>query len=43
MRFECQAGCTACCTQKGFVYLTEQDLARIAEFLGMSAAEFERR
>ena len=30
MRFECQRGCTACCEQKGFVYLTEGDLARAA-------------
>lgn len=43
LRFECQAGCTNCCTQKGFVYLTEADLTRIAKFLGMSAADFERR
>lgn len=43
LRFECQAGCTACCTQRGFVYLTETDLARAAEFLGMTAAAFERR
>lgn len=43
LRFECQPGCTACCTQRGFVYLTEEDLARAAEFLGMTAAAFERR
>lgn len=43
LRFECQPGCTACCTQRGFVYLTESDLARAAEFLGMTAAAFERR
>jgi Fe-S-cluster containining protein len=43
MRFECQTGCTACCEKKGFVYLTEEDIARIAQFLGMSAAAFERR
>jgi hypothetical protein len=43
LRFECQPGCTNCCTQKGFVYLTEADLTRIAKFLGMRAAEFERR
>ena len=43
LRFECQAGCTACCEQKGFVYLTEADLPRIAAFLGLTAAEFERR
>ena len=43
LRFECQPGCTACCTQRGFVYLTENDLARAAEFLGVTAAAFERR
>jgi len=43
LRFECQPGCTACCTQRGFVYLTEGDLARAAKFLGMTAAMFERR
>jgi len=43
LRFECQAGCTACCTQQGFVYLTEADVVRAAEFLGMAAGEFERR
>src|SRR5262245_4835774 len=43
LRFECQPGCTACCEQKGFVYLTEADLPRAAQFLGMTAAEFERR
>jgi uncharacterized protein len=43
LRFECQPGCTECCRQKGFVYLTEADLPRIAEFLGLSAAEFSRK
>jgi len=43
LRFACQPGCTACCTQRGFVYLSEADLVRAAEFVGMTAAEFERR
>ena len=43
LRFECQAGCTECCRQRGFVYLTEVDLARAAEFLGMTASVFERQ
>jgi uncharacterized protein len=43
MRFECQPGCTACCQRKGFVYLTEGDIARAAEFLGMTAATFEKQ
>jgi uncharacterized protein len=42
-RFECQPGCTACCDQQGFVYLTENDVTRIAAHLNMSEAEFERR
>jgi Fe-S-cluster containining protein len=43
LRFQCQPGCTKCCEQKGFVYLTEADLTRIAGFLGMAPADFERR
>lgn len=43
LRFECQPGCTECCRQKGFVYLTESDQERIAAYLGMSAAAFERK
>lgn len=42
LRFECQPGCTECCRQKGFVYLTEADLPRIAEYLGMTSREFTR-
>jgi len=43
LRFQCQPGCTACCTQRGFVWLTEEDLARAAEFLGMTPRAFERQ
>ena len=43
MRFECQPGCVKCCEEKGFVYLSEQDVVRIAEHLRMPQAEFERR
>jgi Fe-S-cluster containining protein len=43
LRFECQPGCTECCRQQGFVYLTKGDLARAAGFLGMAAEEFERK
>jgi Fe-S-cluster containining protein len=43
LRFECQAGCTACCEQRGFVYVTDADIARAAAFLGMTAEDFERR
>lgn len=43
MRFECQAGCTKCCEQQGFVYLTEDDIARLAAYLKMDAGDFEKR
>ena len=43
LRFQCQPGCTECCTQRGFVWLTEEDLARTAEFLGMTPRAFEKR
>jgi len=43
LKFECQPGCTNCCRQQGFVYITEQDLVRIAKFIKMTAADFERR
>ena len=43
LRFECQPGCTNCCRQKGFVYLTEDDVSRAAGHLGMDPAEFEKR
>jgi len=38
LRFTCQPGCTNCCNQQGFVYLTETDLVRAAAFLGMTPA-----
>ena len=43
LRFECQRGCTDCCTQKGWFYLNDADVARASAFLGLTAAEFERR
>src|SRR5690349_8991421 len=43
MRFKCQPGCTECCRQQGFVYLSEADLARAAKFVGLSRAAFERK
>jgi hypothetical protein len=42
-RFECQTGCIECCLQQGFVYLTEADIARAAQFLGMKHKAFERK
>ena len=43
LRFECRPGCTECCRQKGFVWLSEADLARAAGFLGMTPRAFERK
>src|SRR6185312_10997759 len=43
LRFECQPGCTACCRQRGFVYLTEADIVRAAEFLRLAPEIFEQR
>jgi Fe-S-cluster containining protein len=43
MRFACQAGCTRCCEQQGFVYLTEDDIPRLAAFLRMTSRAFEER
>ena len=41
LRFECQPGCTKCCDRHGSVYITEDDLVRIAGYLGMTPADFE--
>ncbi len=43
LRFQCQPGCTACCEQKGFVNVNDDDVARAAAFLGMTPREFEKR
>jgi Fe-S-cluster containining protein len=43
MRFECQRGCTKCCEQQGFVYLSEEDILRLAAFRGETPAAFEKR
>ena len=43
LRFACQPGCTNCCDQSGFVYLSEEDLKRAAKFVGMPARKFEER
>lgn len=43
MRFTCQPGCTKCCDQKGFVYLTEADVEKAARYVGMEQGEFEAR
>jgi Fe-S-cluster containining protein len=43
VRFQCQSGCTKCCEQQGFVYLTEDDIPRLASYVGMDPDDFERR
>ena len=43
MRFQCQSGCIRCCEQKGFVYLTREDIARIAGHLSITRTEFARK
>lgn len=43
MRFACQSGCTKCCEQRGYVYLSAADLPRIAAHLGIAARAFERQ
>jgi Fe-S-cluster containining protein len=43
IRFTCLPGCTNCCDQSGYVYLSEADLIRAAAFLQLSPADFEAR
>lgn len=43
LRFACQPGCSNCCDQEGYVYLAESDVPRIAKFLGMPRAKFEKQ
>ena len=43
LRFECQPGCTECCRQKGFVYLSDADIPRMAAYLGLTQDAFQRK
>lgn len=43
MRFQCQPGCIRCCQQEGHVYVTAEDIARLAAHCGLSLAEFQRK
>ncbi|HEU4382622.1 MAG TPA: YkgJ family cysteine cluster protein [Anaeromyxobacteraceae bacterium] len=46
LRFECQAGCGACCTRRegcDFVYLEPEDVWRLSLALGLQTSEFRRR
>jgi Fe-S-cluster containining protein len=42
-RFQCQPGCTNCCTQEGDVYLAAEDVPRIADYLGLTKRKFLAR
>ncbi len=43
LRFTCQPGCTACCRQPGWVYVSRDDVDRAAAFVGMAVEDFEAR
>lgn len=43
LQFSCVPGCTKCCEQEGWVYITESDLVNAARFLRLTPDEFERR
>ena len=43
LRFECQPDCAKCCEVAGYVYLSEDDVTRVAEFLQQPHAEFEKQ
>lgn len=41
LKFACQPGCTRCCETRGYVYVSENDVVRIAGFLNLTQSEFE--
>jgi hypothetical protein len=43
MRFQCQPGCVRCCEAKGFIYVTREDIGRLADHLKITRTEFTRR
>ncbi len=43
LRFECQPDCAKCCEVEGYVYLSEDDVTRIAAFLNLTQVEFEKQ
>lgn len=43
LQFACVPGCTRCCEQKGWVWLTETDLLAAAAYLKMTPSEFEEK
>ena len=43
LKFTCQSGCTACCTGSGgYVWITNEEAAAIANHLGIDRAAFKR-
>jgi Fe-S-cluster containining protein len=42
-RFQCQPGCTNCCSRPGEVYLTAEDVARIAASLDLTPGQFKKK
>lgn len=43
VRFECQPGCTRCCSKPGWVFFDKQDVDAAADFLGQSARTFQKK
>ena len=43
LRFECQPDCAKCCEIEGYVYLSEEDVTRIAAYLGQTQTAFEEQ
>ncbi|MBY0507408.1 MAG: YkgJ family cysteine cluster protein [Bryobacteraceae bacterium] len=43
LRFQCQPDCAKCCEMEGYVYLSEDDVTRIAAYLQLPQAAFEER
>lgn len=43
LQFTCQPGCVRCCDTQGFVYITENDLRRIAAYLNLTTEAFEQK
>lgn len=41
VRFACQPGCTRCCETRGYIYLSEADVTRIAAYLNLTQEAFE--
>lgn len=43
LRFQCQAGCTVCCSRPGVVYFTANDIVAAARFLNITPAQFREK